>query len=404
MASSSVTATMEPSVDDYDSNSSSYSSYSSYYWEPFEVKDIIWISIVMGAIVIVTIVGNIFVMIAFAQDPKIRNTVSNLFILNLSITDCIIGLSVLPIDTSWVFLGDWPYGKIFCQIWIVIDFTAGYMSVLMISLISLDRFLLVKKKLRYRDFQTRRQVKTMIAFCWIFSFSFYAVVTYAWEPIAGKSVIDYSWNCEIEFIYHGPFNIAILFIEFIIPLIAISILNLIVYINIKRRSKGMVKPPTNPSPKPPPTPVTAHGDKGSIGPSTISLSVFSSVANKISQKPKVKKVEDDHKKEYNRHRKAAITLAIIVGVFLICWLPYFAVTIYTAAICDDCVSERLWAVVNYMLWCNSTINPFLYAVTNIHYRRNFARFLGIHKCVKPKREPTSVGTGTVSSVITDSAM
>ncbi|XP_072014931.1 LOW QUALITY PROTEIN: histamine H2 receptor-like [Amphiura filiformis] len=233
-------------------------------WEPFDIEDITWISIVLGAIVIVTIVGNIFVMIAFARDPKIKNTVSNLFILNLSITDCIIGFAILPIDTPWVFLGNWPYGEIFCQIWLVIDFTATYMSVLLITLISLDRFWLVTKKLRYSDFQIRRQ-------------------------------------------------------------------------------------------------------------------------------------------ENNRHRKAAITLAMIVGVFLICWLPYFAVTIYTSAICDDCVSVRLWAVVNYMLWCNSTINPFLYAVTNIHYRRNFARFLGIHKCVKPKREPT-FDVGTTSSGITDTAM
>ncbi|XP_072016257.1 histamine H3 receptor-like [Amphiura filiformis] len=370
MASSSVTVTMEPSVDDYNSS----------YWEPFEVEDISWISIVLSVIVIITIVGNIFVMIAFARDSKIRNTVSNLFILNLSIADCIVGLSVLPINTSWVLLGYWPYGKFFSRF--------GFMSVLMITLISLDRFWLVTKKLRYRDFQTRRQVKIMIACCWIFSFSFYAVATFAWEPIVGESVIDYSDDCEIESIYNAPFNIALMFMEFIIPLIIISILNSVVYINIKRRSKGMVKPPTNPSPKPQRFPVTensngslTNGDNGSIGASTISLSVSSSGANQLSQKPKVK---DDHKKEYNRHRKAAITLAIIVGVFLTCWLPYYVVTIYTAAICDDCVSDRLWEIVNYILWCNSTINPLLYAVTNIHYRRNFARFLGIHKCVKPK--------------------
>ncbi|XP_072016258.1 LOW QUALITY PROTEIN: histamine H3 receptor-like [Amphiura filiformis] len=382
MASSSVTATMEPSVDDYNSDSSSY-------WEPFDVEDITWISIVLGAIVIITIVGNVFVMIAFARDSKIRNTVSNLFILNLSIADCIVGLSVLPIDTSWVFLGTWPYGKMFCQIWIVIDYTTAYMSVLMITLISLDRFWLVTKKLRYRDFQTRRQVKIMIASCWIFSFSFYAVVTFVWEPIVGESVIDYSEDCELESIYNAPFTIVLMFMEFIIPLIVISILNSIVYINIKRRSKGMVKPPTNLSPKPSPTPVTEHGDNCSIGASTISLSVSSLVADGKSQKPKIK---DDHKTEYNRHRKG-ITLAIIVGVFLTCWLPYYVVTIYTAAICEDCVSERLWTIVNYMLWCNSTINPLLYAVTNIHYRRNFARFLGVHKCVKPK---LLVDTGVTS--------
>ena len=376
----SVPATMEASIDEYNGDSS----FSSSYWEPFEIEQISWISIVLGVIVIISVVGNIFVMIAFTRDPKIHNTVSNLFILNLSIADCIVGLSVLPVNTSWVLLGHWAYGKILCQIWIVIDYTTAYMSVLMISLISLDRFWLVTKKLKYRDFQTKRQVKTMIAFCWVFSFSFYAVVTFAWEPIAGESVIDYSEDCEMESIYNAPFNIALMFMEFIIPIIVISILNSIVYINIRRRS--MVNPPTNTCPKPPPSPVTEqsngsvrNAENGSIGASTISVSVSSLTSN---EKPS--KWKDDQKREYNRHRKAAITLAVIVGVFLTCWLPYYVVTIYTAAICEDCVSDRIWEIVNYILWCNSTLNPFLYAVTNIHYRRNFARFLGINKCLKSK--------------------
>ena len=373
MALSVATASMESSID--------HNSESSSVWEPFEVEEISWIAIVLGVISLTTIVGNIFVMVSFVQDTKIRNTVSNIFILNLSIADCIVGIAVLPINTSWVLLGHWPYGKMFCQIWIVIDYTTAYMSVLMITLISLDRFWLVTKKLKYRDFQTRRQVKAMIAFCWVFSLTFYTVVTFAWEPIVGESVIDYTEDCEMESLYNTPFNLALMFMEFIIPLIIISILNSIVYANIKRRSKGMVKPPSNP--KPPASPATEHSiaseqGNGAVKASTISLSV-SSLASDKSQTSKVK---DDQKKEFNRHRKAAITLAVIVGIFLVCWLPYYVITIYTAAICEDCVSNRIWEIVNYILWCNSTINPLLYAVTNPHYRRNFARFLCIHKCFK----------------------
>ena len=68
----------------------------------------------------------------------------------------------------------------------------------------------------------------MIAVCWVFSVRFYTTVTFAWEPIVGESVIDYSDDCEMESLYNTPFNISLMFIEFLIPLIVISVLNSIV--------------------------------------------------------------------------------------------------------------------------------------------------------------------------------
>ena len=398
MALSVVTATMTPSIsNNSELDEDSFSSLSSSYVEPFDVVDKSWISVVMGVIVLITVTGNIFVMLAFSQDRKIQSTVSNLFILNLSVADCIVGAIILPINTSWYLLDYWPYGKIFCQIWIVIDYTTAYMSVLMITLISLDRFWLVTKKLRYQDFQTRRQVKIMIAVCWMFSVSLYATVTFAWEPIVGESVIDYSDDCEMESLYNTPFNISLMFFEFLIPLIVISVLNSIVYANIKRRSKGMVKPPVNPKPKPSKstesldtenstisangsTNGTANNNGASI--ESISLKVSSTPKPATPKVPAKKKAnKEDKKREFARHRKAAITLAIIVGMFLVCWLPSYVTTIWTA-VCDECVSDIVWELTNNILWCNSAINPFLYAFTNLHYRRNFTRFLGIQKLLK----------------------
>ncbi|XP_030846069.1 D(2) dopamine receptor B-like [Strongylocentrotus purpuratus] len=84
------------------------------------------------------------------------------------------------------------------------------------------------------------------------------------------------------------------------------------------------------------------------------------------------------KREYARHLRAAIVLAVLVTVFIACWLPYQIVNVINA-ICDECVSDLVWEIVNNILWCNSFVNPFLYAATNVHFRRNFIILLGLHR-------------------------
>ncbi|XP_072039749.1 histamine H3 receptor-like [Amphiura filiformis] len=405
--------------------------------ETWGVFQITLVPLVMGVIILVTTVGNTFVMIAYKQDGKIQKTVSNLFILNLSIADFIVGTAILPINTAKVVLGYWPFGKYFCQIWVVVDYTISLVTIFTITLISLDRFWLVTKKTKYSTFQTRRQVKTMIAICWVTTLAFYTPVVLAWEPIKGYSVIDYSSECELESIYNATFNIIMLFIEFIIPIVTIATLNAIVYGNIHKRSKGNMVPSvmtkgrtnvmetssehgdvmrenngsieqmtglsmTSLLSRSLPVPIEQEvsstpmsddqecncvSDCGSesdhprnhkedsitVNISTISIKVAQQESNANTQKCGLN-VNVKKGTEFQRHRKAAITLAVIVGMFIVCFLPYYIVTIW-AAICDDCVSNTVWEIINYVLWCNSTINPFLYAVTNVHFRRNFKKFL-----------------------------
>ncbi|XP_022110792.1 octopamine receptor 1-like [Acanthaster planci] len=91
--------------------------------------------------------------------------------------------------------------------------------------------------------------------------------------------------------------------------------------------------------------------------------------------------ERGKRREFKRHRKAAVTLSVLVSVFVAMWLPFYVASLL-AAICEECVSDLAWIVVNYLLWCNSTINPFLYALLVVQFRQNFLRFLGLRSCRK----------------------
>ena len=64
-----------------------------------------------------------------------------------------------------------------------------------------------------------------------------------------------------------------------------------------------------------------------------------------------------------KQQRVSRMIGILIVVFLICWLP-FTISTSVQAVCENCLSKRLF---NNIIWCkylNSTLNPLLYVLTN----------------------------------------
>nr|XP_036674310.1 octopamine receptor Oamb-like [Drosophila suzukii] len=76
--------------------------------------------------------------------------------------------------------------------------------------------------------------------------------------------------------------------------------------------------------------------------------------------------------------KAAKTLAIIVGGFIVCWLPFFTMYLIRA-FCENCIQPTVFSVLFWLGYCNSAINPMIYALFSNEFRIAFKRI--VCRCV-----------------------
>ena len=259
--------------------------------------------------IIIAVFGNTLVCLACVISKRLQSFTSA-FIISLAATDILVGLVSMPIWLSVNLTGK-PDPINFPSIykaWLCFDIVCGTASIMNLVFISLDRSIAVGHPLRYPNIVTRNRIAIGIAFIWVYSFIIAITNLSKWR--------------------HYPLFVSL--VSFFVPLsIMVFAYSRIFHVALTHaRSIRRV-----------------HPDQ----------SIFSRKATE----------------NFHRDLKAARTLSIVIGAFVMCWCPFFVVTLIVVY-CKTCAMyNEVLAVIKWLHYGNSALNPLIYSCLNRNFRAAF---------------------------------
>lgn len=101
-----------------------------------------------------------------------------------------------------------------------------------------------------------------------------------------------------------------------------------------------------------------------------------------------------------KERKAAKTFAIVIGVFVVTWIPLLVFPLCVSRSKSWFYEGFLWAETFSLL--NSFINPYIYFARSKRYRTMALKMLGVRQWQRPITRPSRVGIETFRGTTTNS--
>ncbi|KAK2890485.1 5-hydroxytryptamine receptor 1E [Channa argus] len=332
--------------------------------------------VVLGLLTLLTALINGAVIIAICTTKKLHLP-ANYLICSLAVTDFLVALLVMPISTLYITMETWLLGQVVCELWLSVDMTCCTCSILHLCVIALDRYWAITKAIEYARKRSARRAASMVVIVWVISV-FISMPPLFWRQRSTSDRLD---QCIIEHDHLG-YTIYSTLGAFYIPMVII----LILYYRIYNAAKSLYQKRGS----------SRHLSSRSMGSqnsvdhcrvshtfcvSDLSNSDPTLASDKLNVTVRIPSFEtdmdgQDEKSQIctSRERKAARILGLILGAFIICWLPFFMKELLVGLQ----VLQPSPLISDFLTWLgyiNSLINPLLYTSFNDDFKLAFKKLL-----------------------------
>ena len=274
-------------------------------------------------LMIAILVGNFLVIASYTTNRRLR-TRTNAFLVSLAISDFLVGSISLPMWIYFIVL-EWNVSDAFNAVFKSFDVFAALASIFHLTAISIERYIAVSRPFYYKRLPSVFH-RALIAAAWLTA-GFLASLS------SFTAVLKNKWSSQV-------YSVVMLICGLAVPTVVIAFM----YVGVFSVARSLLQ--RHPS-------------------------------QTASQQPK-----RSLKQYYQGERKVAITVALITCLFIVAWVPFFAVSV-TAAFCIHCLPSSpdsfygLIVIVKSVHYMNSAVNPLVYACRDREMRRTFLRLLGV---------------------------
>ncbi|XP_031717456.1 muscarinic acetylcholine receptor M5b [Anarrhichthys ocellatus] len=222
-----------------DPSNSTFANTSHVQATPHNVWEVITIATVSGIVSLITIVGNVLVLLSFKVNSQLK-TVNNYYLLSLAFADLIIGVLSMNLYTTYILMGSWSLGNLACDLWLAVDYVASNASVMNLLVISFDRYFSITRPLTYRAKRTPKRAAIMIGLAWLVSFVLWAPPILCWQYFVGERKVPPD-QCQIQFLTEPVITFGTAIAAFYIPVSVMTILYCRIYKETQRRTKDLAE-------------------------------------------------------------------------------------------------------------------------------------------------------------------
>jgi len=294
-------------------------------------------SVTVGIICIVTILGNVAVIYAILTTYEMREKVSNIFLINLSITDLSNALFIMFSAFICIALDFYQVNATWCNFMCAINYCLIIVSMMTLALISIDRLLSVLFPFKYYSLVTKGRVIAVIVVTWIQGAVFgIAPATQGWVHYDyWEAICAINWHQEPR---SGPINYVLVAfaICFILPALTMLVCYTVTIRYAKKSLKTMI----------PMSSSTSNNDDG-----------------KESRK---------QNKEAYLGLRTITSLLVVVALFFFFLTP-FSVTKLLKVLTNDPLRippyVNLWSA--FFAYLSSMVNPFIYGIFRADFRQAY---------------------------------
>ncbi|XP_077288482.1 tachykinin-like peptides receptor 99D [Arctopsyche grandis] len=300
-------------------------------------RKLIW-SLLFWVMVTVATGGNLIVIWIVLAHKRMR-TVTNYFLVNLSIADTMVSTLNVTFNYWYMMNADWPFGALYCKISQFVSVLSISASVFTLMAISIDRYMAIMKPLKPRA--GRRATLAVAALVWIVSAALGSPMLMffnTFEMEDARTLCYSEWpdgpsnHSTGEFIY----NIAFIALTYFVPIGSMSF----TYARVGFELWG----------------------SQSIGECT------------------QRQLENVKSK-----RRVVKMMIVVVVIFGVCWLPfhcYFIITSYYPEITNFQYIQEIYLSIYWLAMSNAMYNPMIYFWMNSRFRRGFKQFFSWCPCVE----------------------